>query len=48
MEIINQPDKEFKVTVIKMLVKLKRMNEHRSSTKLENIKNKTEMKNTIT
>ena len=53
MEISNPLDKEFKVMIIKMLKELrKRMDEHSeklevSNKELENIKNQTELKNTI-
>ena len=52
MEISNLPDKEFKVKVIKMLTKLRRiMDEHSENFKkgTDNIKkNQSEMKNIIT
>ena len=52
MEISNLPDKEFKVIVIKMLTKLRRiMDEHSENFKkgTDNIKkNQSEMKNIIT
>lgn len=38
MEISNLSDKEFKIMFIKMLTKLGRMKEKRSSTELENIR----------
>lgn len=49
MEISNLPDKEFKIMFIKMLTKLGRMKEKRSSTELENIrKNQSDLKNILT
>ena len=49
MEISNLPDKEFKVTITKMLNELRRrMDEHSEKFKKESIKkNQTELKNTI-
>ena len=47
----NQPDKEFKVMIIKMLTEFRSVNEHKENIKIliENIKkNQSELKNAIT
>ena len=49
MEIINLPDKEFKVMIIKMFNKFRRRTgEHSEYNKVLYKKNQTELKNTIT
>ena len=50
MEISNLPNKEFKVMIINMLNELRRMDEHseKFNKELQNIKNWTVMKDTIT
>ena len=48
MEIIDLPDKEFKVMIIKMFNKFRRTGEHSEYNKVLYKKNQTELKNTIT